>query len=188
MSAAAVILAAGGSRRMGRPKQLLELEGEAMLRRTARLCLGAGFAPVMVVLGSSAAAVAAVLEGLPVDCVVHPDWAAGMASSIRAGIAALPPHSTAALLLACDQPALSPELLRDFQDAHRRSPDSTIASAYAGGAGIPALFPRARFAELEALRGDRGARPLLAGAERIPFPGGEIDFDTPADLAAWLRR
>jgi molybdenum cofactor cytidylyltransferase len=188
MSAAAVILAAGASMRLGRPKQLLELGGEAMVRRTARLCLEAGFDPVLAVLGSSAADIAAVLDGLCVTCVVNPEWPSGMASSIRAGLAAVPDQSSAALLLPCDQPALEVDVLHRFRRRHQDSPAATLASAYGRGGGIPALFPRARFPELDALRGDKGAKGFLASAEWLPFPGGEIDFDTEADVEAWLKR
>ena len=188
MKPAAVVLAAGASRRLGRPKQLLELEGEAMVRRAARLCLESGFDPVLVVLGSSAPQVEAALDGLAVRCVANPEWPEGVAASIRAGIAALPTDAGGVLLLPCDQPALSVDLLQVFMRAHAESPGSILASAYAGGAGVPALFPGSRFAELAALRGDRGAKALLEGAERIPFADGGFDLDSEEDLEAWLRR
>lgn len=188
MTAAAVLLAAGASRRLGRPKQLLELEGEPMVRRAARLCLEAGFGPVLAVLGSSAADVAAALDGLAVTCVANADWPEGMAASIRAGLAALPAGASGALFLPCDQPALSIDLLRAFLRAHGTCPGATLASGYGGGCGIPTLFPAARLADLAALRGDRGARGLLGGADVIPFAGGEVDFDTPEDVLDWLRR
>lgn len=188
MNPAAIVLAAGGSRRLGRPKQLLELQGEALVRRAARLCLESGFDPVLVVLGSSAAEVEAALAGLTVRCVANPDWPEGMATSIRAGLKALPAGVGAVLLLPCDQPAVSADLLQRFRRAHAGSPGTTFASAYAGGAGIPALFPGSRFAELAGLRGDRGAKALLEGAELIPFAEGAFDIDTEEDLEAWLRR
>lgn len=188
MNPAAVLLAAGASRRLGRPKQLLELEGEPMVRRAARMCLEAGFDPVLAVLGSSAAEVAHALDGLGIRCVTNHAWQEGMATSIRAGLEALPVGSSGALFLPCDQPALSSDLLRAFFRAHLASPGATLASAYGGGRGIPALFPASRLPELAGLHGDRGARGLLGDAELIPFAGGEVDFDTPEDVQAWLRR
>lgn len=188
MSVAAVLLAAGASRRLGRPKQLVDLAGEAMVRRAARLCLQAGLAPVLVVVGCAADEVAAALEGLGVSVVPNPDWPEGMAASLRAGVAALPPDCPAVLLLPCDQPALSADLLAALAAAHEADRSATVASAYGGGLGVPALFPRARFPEFTALRGDRGAKALLAGAVAVPFPGGEVDLDTPEDLEALLRR
>ncbi len=189
MSPAAILLAAGASRRLGRCKQLLELEGEPMVRRAARLCLDAGFAPVVVVLGCAAAEVGAALEGLPVQAVENPDWTEGMASSLRRGVAALPGPVGGALVLACDQPALTVELLQEFRRRHQAEPTATLASDYGNGHGIPALFPGDRLPELAALRGDRGARGLLGAALRIPFAEGAFDFDTPEDVRAWgLRR
>lgn len=188
MTAAAVLLAAGASRRMGRPKQLLELEGEPMVRRAARLCLEAGFDPVLVVLGSAAEEVGAALDGLAIQRVDNPAWPEGMAASIRAGLAALPAGPSGALFLPCDQPALSTGLLKSFLQAHAAAPGATLASAYGGTRGIPALFPASRLAVLAALQGDRGARGLLGEADLIPFPGGEVDLDTPEDLQAWFRR
>lgn len=188
MKPAAILLAAGASRRLGRPKQLLELGGEPMVRRAARMCLEAGFDPVLVVLGSSAAEIAAALDGLSVSCVRNPAWPEGMAASIRAGLAELPAGSSGALFLPCDQPTLSVDLLKAFLRAHGASPGATLASAYGRGIGIPALFPAARLPELEGLSGDRGARSLLGDAEQIPFAGGEVDLDTPEDVQAWLTR
>lgn len=188
MSVAAVLLAAGASRRLGRPKQLVAFAGEAMVRRAARLCLEAGLDPVLVVLGCAADEVAAALEGLAVSTVGNPGWEEGMAASLRAGVAAVPPGCPAAVLLPCDQPALSSGLLAALVQAHRADPAATVACAYGGGVGVPALFPRSRFAEFKALRGDRGAKALLAGAAAVPFPGGEVDLDTPEDLESLLRR
>lgn len=188
MTPAAILLAAGASARLGRPKQLLELDGEALVRRAARLGLEAGFAPMVVVVGSSAEAVQSALEGLPVQCVVNAEWQEGMAASIRAGLGAVPAGSSGVLLLACDQPALARGILEAFRAIHQRWPARTLAAAYGGGLGIPALFPRSRFAGLLGLRGDRGAKALLGEAETIPFPGGEFDFDTPEDLLGWIRR
>jgi molybdenum cofactor cytidylyltransferase len=188
MNPAAVILAAGASVRLGRPKQLLELNGEAMVRRSARLCVEAGFDPVVVVVGSSAAKVSSALDGLAVMCLTNAAWSEGMASSIRVGIGSLPEQSSGVLLLPCDQPALSLGLMQEFRRMHQTAPDSILASEYGGGAGVPALFPRKLFEELESLSGDRGAKALLGDSRRILFPGGEIDFDTPEEVEAWLRR
>jgi molybdenum cofactor cytidylyltransferase len=179
----AVILAAGASRRLGQPKQLVRVAGDTLLGRTVRAALAA-CAPVLVVLGSGAEAMAGELAGLPVTLVRNDQWREGMAASIRAGVQALPAGAEGVLLLVCDQPAVDAALLTRLLDARRRRPDAIIACGYAGTRGVPALFPAGCLEQLLALRGDRGARELLRGAdvEVLPFPEGALDVDRPGDL------
>jgi molybdenum cofactor cytidylyltransferase len=176
----ALILAAGSGRRMGGPKALLELEGETLLRRTARVALEAGCRPVLAVVGAWEPG----LEGLEVLTLSNPDAAEGMASSIRIGIAALPPETEAVLMLPVDMPAVDGALLRRLLALGAADPLRPAACAYGGTLGVPALLPRRLFPELLALRGDRGAKAILLRekAAPLPFPGGEADLDTPADL------
>lgn len=183
MSTPAVILAAGASKRLGRPKQLVEMAGEALLHRAARIALLA-CDPVLVVLGFEAERMQAVLRDLPVQCLRNLEWEEGMASSLRAAASALPLDARAAVFLVCDQPALDEELLARILRLHRDHPGKRIASAYSGARGIPALFPSTDFDALLQLRGDRGARGLLGQGEvlEVPFPGGEQDLDRPEDL------
>lgn len=184
MAVLGVVLAAGGSTRLGHPKQLVPVGGEPLVRRAARLALEAGCVPVRVVLGPSAQEVGAALDGLPADRVQHPHWSQGMASSIRVGVRDLPPGTEGILLLACDQPALTVAHLEALLDRFARDPRAPVASAYAGVRGVPAVFPRGWVERLGALQGDRGARGLLGGPEvgEVPFPGGERDVDRPEDL------
>ena len=179
----AVILAAGASRRLGQPKQLVRVAGDTLLGRTVRAAL-AVCAPVLVVLGSGAEAMAEELAGLPVTLVANDQWPEGMAASIRAGVRALPAGAEGVLLLVCDQPAVDAKLLARMLDARRRHPDAVIACGYADTRGVPALFPARCLEQLLALRGDRGARGLLQGAEVVvlPFPEGALDVDRPGDL------
>ncbi|MGB8260526.1 MAG: nucleotidyltransferase family protein [Terracidiphilus sp.] len=189
---AAVVLAAGGSRRLGQPKQLLLLDGETLLGRTLRLVRGAGAGPVVVVLGAYAEEIRAAvpLEGFV--AIENAAWEQGMAGSMRAGLAAVEraaPEAAGVLLVACDQPRLTAAHLRALREAFAAQAGAAIvASGYAGVAGVPALFPRAVFPRLLALEGDRGARALLAAPPcplvTIPFDGGEMDIDTPTDLAS----
>lgn len=192
VSIAAVILAAGASRRMGsgRPKQLMELEGEPLVRRAARIALQAGYDPTIMVLGYQAEDVEGALAGLPVSPVVNKAWNEGMASSIRAGIRVVPQDACAALVMACDQPAVDGFFLIAMLHAHRREPDRIIAAAYAGTVGIPAMFPRRCFEAMKGLTGDRGARALLAETAvlALPLPGGEMDLDTLHDFEEARRR
>ena len=174
----AVILAAGSGRRMGGPKALLVLEGETLLQRAARVAREAGCEPVLAVVGA--------WEPGPVAarCVVNPGAEEGMASSIRAGVAALPPGAPGALFLTVDQPAVDAALLRTLLDLAALDPARPAACAYGGTLGIPAVLPRRLFPDLLRLEGDRGAKPLLLreAAAALPFPAGERDLDTQADL------
>lgn len=177
---AALILAAGAGRRMGGPKALLAFEGETLLRRAARAALGAGCDPVVAVTGDWDSG----LDGLAVCAVVNPVATEGMASSIRAGIATLPPGARSVLILTVDQPAVDEPLLRRLLALAAAEPSRPAACAYAGTLGIPAVFPHRLFTDLLALRGDRGAKNILVreGATALPFPAGAEDLDTPEDL------
>lgn len=177
---AAIILAAGLGRRMGGPKALVRVQGETLLRRAAKAALEAGCAPVLAVVGDWDPG----LEGLAVQAVVNLDAAEGMASSLRLGVSALPPGARAALILAVDQPAVDPPLLRRLLDLSAKDPERPAACAYAGTLGIPAVLPRRLFPDLQALRGDLGAKALLwrEDTAALPFPEGAADLDTPEDL------
>ena len=184
---AAIVLAAGASRRLGQPKQLLMLDGETLLARSVRLAREAGAAPVLVVVGAQAALIGA---GTPVDratVVLNDEWEQGIASSIHAGVKGLDASARGVLILACDQPRLSAVHVRGLIETFAAQSQATIvASAYAGVRGIPAVFPREAFPDLLALRGDKGARSLLMRPPcpliTLPFEGGEVDIDLPGDL------
>jgi molybdenum cofactor cytidylyltransferase len=174
---AALVLAAGGSKRHGSPKQLETLDGESWIHRTARLALEAGCAPVCVVTGAHAERVSAELRELDGAVTIHhPGWQTGMGSSIAAGIQTFynEPSIRAALLLTCDQTGLSLSVVRNLCDAFDGVRFRTVASAYAGTVGIPALFERNWFELLGGLSGDRGAKSLL-----LERPDLRIDIDWP---------
>ncbi|HEY1985759.1 MAG TPA: nucleotidyltransferase family protein [Terracidiphilus sp.] len=190
MSVAAIILAAGASRRLGQPKQLLLYRGETLLSRAIRLALEAGASPVFAVIGANSETVKASIPSAAV-AVVNNQWEQGIASSIHAGLHELNgtvPGISGALLMGCDQPRLSAcHLHLQLDTFNAREQPAIVASTYAGVNGIPAVFPRAAFPDLLALRGDRGARALIA---KPPCPvvfvaleGGEIDIDLPKDVA-----
>jgi len=173
---AAVVLAAGASRRLGRPKQEVRLGGETLLERAARVARDAGLDPVYVVL---AAGDRTTLDGR-VRLLGNPDANEGMASSIRVGVAAaLAAEAGGVVILGCDQPAVTAEHLR----AIAQGGDEVIGSGYAGRKGIPAYFPAAMFGELLKLRGDAGARELVRSGRAMALPHGELDIDTDDDLA-----
>lgn len=184
MKTAAVILAAGGSARMGRPKQLLRYQGQTFVRRIAETAQAAGCDPVLVVVGREHDAIAAELQDLAITLVPNEHWERGMGTSLRAGLEVLPAVD-AVLILACDQPQVSTTLLRQLLVTHRESGQPMVASAYAGTLGVPALFAASCFARLRSLGGDAGAKGLLRSQPNdvasVPFPEGALDLDTPED-------
>lgn len=186
-SAATLILAAGASSRLGQPKQLIPFRGRSLLRHAAETALGSLGRPVVVVLGALAGRLELELAGLPVVVVNNPQWEEGMASSIRAGLAAVAPESEAAIIMLCDQPLLSARFLDQLVSAHQTTGRGIVAAAYGGSAGVPALFSRSYFAELATLSGSRGAKHLIASHDedtaQIPFPDASLDIDRPEDLA-----
>jgi CTP:molybdopterin cytidylyltransferase MocA len=191
MPVAAIVLAAGASLRLGQPKQLLMHGGETLIARMIRMANEAGANPVIAVLGAHHKRISAAVPLNLAIPVINSSWERGVASSIGAGIGAVEdyaPQTSGALLLGCDQPRLTAEHLRALLETFRaQAAPAIVASAYAGITGIPAVFPRAVFGELRALRGDQGARSLLMRPTcpliALPFPGGEVDIDLPADLA-----
>jgi molybdenum cofactor cytidylyltransferase len=181
---AAILLAAGASTRLGYPKQLIEVDGEALLRRAARALLATSPDELVVVLGHDASRMESMIEDLPLRCVVAADHASGMSASLRAGIDSLSPASAGALVALTDQPALDLAHLLALRDAWRLAPARAVASAYAGVVGVPALLPRAWFAEVSRIGGDVGARALLRARNvvAIEAPALERDIDLPSDL------
>ncbi|MGW1769173.1 nucleotidyltransferase family protein [Streptomyces sp. NPDC002073] len=188
---AGLLLAAGGGRRLGgRPKALLDYRGRPLVENAVRVLREAGCAPLHVVLGAASAEVRerADLAG----CVVvdNPDWAEGMGSSLRAGLASLAgTGADAALVSLVDQPGIGPEAVARVRAAYR-SPASLAAAAYDGERGHPVLFGADRWPDIRATAtGDRGARVHLRNhaADLILVECADIaedyDIDTPPDLA-----
>jgi molybdenum cofactor cytidylyltransferase len=188
MSVAAVVLAAGGSIRFGKPKQLAIFHGEPLVRRIVTAAKDAGCAPVVVVVGASAAQITPALAGLPVSIIEHPNWSNGLGSSIAVGVmhaASITPDLDAAILLPCDQPFVNAVMLRQLIQVHRESKKPIVASAYAETLGVPALFDRSCFEELLQLTGDSGAKGIILARQSdvtaFDFPAAAIDIDTATD-------
>jgi molybdenum cofactor cytidylyltransferase len=179
---AAVVLAAGASTRLGKPKQLVVIGGETLLERAVRSALEAAFSPVIVVVHD-----AAQIEPLQVcgaEVLLNRKSHEGMSTSIHAGVRrAEAMKADGVVLMTCDQPMVTAEHLRWLTAS-----GEVTASYYAGRRGVPAYFPAASFPALMQLTGDTGARELLRGAATVELPGGELDIDTPADLAEAERR
>ena len=188
MRLAALLLAAGASRRMRGGDKLLEVVGgRPLIRERAEMLLAAGL-PVRVALPCPGTARRAALDGLAVTAVDVPDAAQGMAASIRAGIAALPPGLDGVLILPADMPEITAEDIRTACAAFGGKRPLRATSAD-GVAGHPVLFPARLFPDLLRLGGDSGAKDLLKreGFDRVPLPGRHAltDLDTPEDWAAW---
>lgn len=189
---AAVVLAAGASSRMGRPKQLLPWgpDDEPMLRQVVRVALAAPVERVIVVLGCTADEIAPVLAGLPVQIVLNPAWAKGLSTSVRAGLEAIGPGDEAALFVLGDQPHLTAKTLAAVVGRYRRTRADIVIPAAGERRGAPALFSRALFHELSTARGDRGGRAIIERHPEqiatvvVPDPALLADVDTPGDYAA----
>ncbi len=186
-----VILAAGAATRFGSPKQLLAVNGRSLLQRsmdTAAVVVGA---QLTVVLGAHALEIATSVSAHGASIVVNRQWQEGIASSIRTGIASLPPACDGALLMLADQPLLTATGLSRLAAVWRAAPRRLVAAYYVRETGpitgAPAIFPRWCFADLLALRGDQGARQLLHryahDLERLELPEAAIDIDRPEDLS-----
>ncbi|HEY4184823.1 MAG TPA: nucleotidyltransferase family protein [Polyangia bacterium] len=183
---ALVVLAAGGSSRLGRPKQLVPFRGQPLLRGIAETARRSTASRVAVVLGARALEILPCLSDTDVTALLNSQWQVGVATSLRRGLFWAMAHDASALLVVSgDQPYLDTLHLDSLIAAHRSS-GQPAASVYSGVRGVPAIFPRTLFPDLLELRGDRGAGALLRGSREvveISWPAGAFDLDEPADLA-----
>jgi molybdenum cofactor cytidylyltransferase len=185
----AIILAAGGSSRFGRVKQLLSFQGESLVRRAVRTAIEAGCACVTVVVGDAHDRIETELRETPAVIVENPEWQHGLGTSIRRGLRHLlssRPELDAVVLLACDQPFVDASVITSLIAQRENSGKPIVACSYASTLGIPALFHRSCFEALFALPDDSGAKALIesrsADVAHIEFEKGAIDIDTPADF------
>jgi molybdenum cofactor cytidylyltransferase len=184
---AGIVLAAGLSSRMGRNKMLLDLSGRSVVRRAVETATAARLSPVLVVMGHEHERVEAELRGMTYLKVVNPDYAKGMNTSLRAGIAAVPDGCAAALLMLADMPLVSADMLRELCDAFRAEKPPLAVSTYAGVVAPPIVYGRRLFAELLALQaedcGKRVVKQHRAEAAEISWPAAALtDLDQPADV------
>jgi molybdenum cofactor cytidylyltransferase len=191
LSIAAIILAAGSGSRMGLTKQLLKIDGESLIRRTAQAAIDARLDPIIVVTGSDAENVGDDLAGLSVTIAQNRNWKNGIGTSIRHGISTLLATNTqidAATILLCDQARLTSEVLRNLIATFSASHKPIAACEYENTVGPPCCFNRETFAELSQIADTDGAKKVLlkdpSRLTKIPWPAGADDVDTPAD---WRR-
>ena len=191
---AAIILAAGASTRFGQPKQLLDWGGMPLLAHIAGVALDAGLEPVIVVLGCQAEAARVALGAAvnrrrwePVQTVMNWRWEEGLSTSVRVGLTALPPETQAVILMQCDQPLVTPDLLRQIAARFEESGAAIVHPTHAGQRGTPTLFARRLFPELAAVSGDKGGRIVIArhpdevATFEVANPDVLADIDTSAD-------
>jgi molybdenum cofactor cytidylyltransferase len=188
---AAIILAAGGSSRLGQPKQLLPFRDKTLVRTIINAACEAGCSPVVVVTGSDAEKLHRELAHANVVEVQNANWQRGIGSSIRSGVQALRDHAPdveATFLLACDQPAVNARLIEGMIAMHLATKKDIVASSYADTVGIPAFFDRSLFDDLLSLGDEAGAKSIILQNDervaRFAFAEGAIDIDT---LEDWKR-
>lgn len=191
-----LLLAAGSSSRLARPKQLLPYQGQTLLRHAAEVAAASPCRPLVLVTGALHDELLPEIEGLPFHVVRNDSWADGMGGSIAAGLqeletaaetAAPTAKVDAVVVILCDQPLLTPEIIGELIVQFQATRQPVVASSYAGTQGVPALFSREVFPQLLELRGAAGARELLQQYNHLPtvaFPDGATDVDTEAQYAA----
>jgi molybdenum cofactor cytidylyltransferase len=189
---AAIVLAAGGSTRMGQPKQLLPIDDQPMVRHLTEIVADSGLEQVIVVTGANARAVEAALIGLPVDLARSESWSEGMSCSMRSGLRALRSEVQAVLIVLGDQPGLTAALLQSLVARYQATRAPIVAPVYRGRRGNPVLFDRALFPELLAVQGDRGGRALIDRYQdrmeqvEVDDPAVVMDIDSPRDYHGLL--
>ncbi len=188
-----ILLAAGLSSRMGRPKQLLAWGDRPLVRHVAEQALKSRITGLVIVIGAAADLVRAALAGLdgPVLIVENPDYASGQASSLRSGLSALPATARAALVLLVDQPLIRPDLINRLIDEYEAHPQAlAVMPRYKGKRGNPVLLAHGLFESVRGVAGDAGARQVLAEHAsqirqlELDDPAVVMDLDTPEDYTA----
>lgn len=193
-----ILLAAGASSRLGRPKQLLLYQGKTLLQHGIQVAIDTGTKSIIVVLGANTNFLIKETANQSIEVILNEQWKEGMASSIRCGIHKLlerAPELNAVIIMVCDQPYVTTKLLNDLMIKHQETGKPIVASSYENNQGTPALFDKTIFASLLELKGDVGAKRIMKAnpdlVALVNFPLGEIDIDTEEDyngLPLPLRR
>jgi CTP:molybdopterin cytidylyltransferase MocA len=183
---AAIVLAAGGSSRLGAPKQLLRNGTEPLIVRAVLLAARAGAEHTVVVVGAGQLRLRSTLRrhGLAPDVAANAHWQTGLASSLRTGLERVRSTAAGAMILLVDQPRVGASDLTRLVAQWRRRPSAPAAAFYSGRAGAPAILPPRCFRAAMSLEGDVGARGLLRDlgeVTHVPMPQAAFDVDTPDD-------
>jgi molybdenum cofactor cytidylyltransferase len=191
----AIILAAGNSSRLGKPKQLLQFHGQTLLRRVLDAATTAQCLPVTVVIGAERNQIARELSETRELLVENKTWERGIGNSIRAGLRATLtayPKTEAIVLLTCDQPLVDAKIIGGVKARYAETGKPIVASAYSDTLGVPALFARSYFDELFVLDDGAGAKQVIMNHKndvaQFPFPEGAIDIDTAEDYEQLCSR
>ena len=189
-----IILAAGSSTRLGKPKQLLSYQNKSLIEHITGEAVKTNLYPIVIVTGANAEQVLIALNKENAEIVYNEHWQEGMASSIVAGISKmllLDNTVEAALIAVCDQPFVTAELLKELIKKKAETGKGIIACTYADTAGTPVLFDSKYFIPLQQLKGSEGAKKLLklyeADVATVSFPKGNIDIDTIEDYKNLLN-
>lgn len=193
---AGVVLAAGGSARLGKPKQFLDWHGKSFVSAVAEVALSSGLSPVLVITGAEHDDIVTELSGLPVEVVHNPDWEQGQSASVRTAVENLPQgpdtEVMAALFLLVDQPQIPVSLVQALTDLYAKTLSPITAPLVDDRRGNPVLFDRATFGALQDTVGDAGGRQIFS---RFPVKyltwldfGARLDVDTAEDYEKLLRR
>jgi len=189
-----IILAAGSSSRLGRPKQLLAYNGKSLLRHAVSVALESGLGPVIVVTGSAHEQVRQELKNYRIHLAFNREWEEGMASSIRFGLETaghLEQKPDGLLFMVCDQPFVTAGLLKDLAKCQAETGLPIAAARYNGTIGTPAIYHATVFPELKSLKGEAGAKKILQAHQgevgTVPFSLGNRDIDTESDYQELLN-
>lgn len=190
MKCATLILAAGASSRMGKPKQLLQIGNASMLYRVIKNAVNSTTADVFVVLGAEADSIKDDICDLPIEIIFNPNYKNGLSSSIAKGIKRLYKYDAVLILLA-DQLMISGSYLNKMVSELKNHPNTIIVSDYNGVKGVPALFPKRYYTNLLKLKGDKGAKQFLnsdiVATRTIISSVNLLDVDTPEDYQKLIQ-
>lgn len=182
---AGVVLAAGGSSRLGEPKQLIQWRGHSLAWYAVRAAVEGGLAPIVVVVGEAADELRQALESSAIDIIENPNWREGQSSSVRLGLEAASGETEGVVFLLADMPFVGPDLVRALVESHRQTMKPLVASWAGGRRANPVLFDRETYADLQALEGDQGGRAIFRrfDSEFVKWEDSILlDVDTPEDL------